>query len=83
MMRFECMNYGVRALAWSVPLSIPISFLILNIETGTYHVSYMPILTAMLTGALSIFSVVFAAMFYSVSKVKKDNPIEAIRMDSL
>lgn len=83
MMRFECMNYGVRALAWSVPLSIPISFLILNIDTGTYHVSYMPILTAMLTGALSIFSVVFAAMFYSVSKVKKDNPIEAIRMDSL
>ena len=83
MMRFECINYGLRALTWSIPLSLPISYLIWQIDNGTYNASYTPPWLAMSIGAMSIFCVVFAAMFYSVSKIKKDNPIEAIRMDSL
>ena len=83
MMQFECLNYGLRALLWSIPLSFPISYLIWQIDTGTYSASYQIPWLAMLIGAFGIFCVVFAAMFYSVSKVKKDNPIEAIRMDNL
>jgi hypothetical protein len=83
MMRFECINYGIRALEWSIPLSLPISYMIWQIDNGTYNASYTPPWLAVLIGTLSIFCVVFAAMSYSVSKIRKDNPIEAIRMDSL
>ena len=83
MMRFECINYGLRALVWSIPLSLPISYLIWRMEfsmrTSDYQVPWL----ALLIGSVSIFTVVFAAMFYSVSKIRKDNPIEAIRMESL
>ena len=82
MMCFECVNYGLRALAWSVPLSILISYMIYRVDTRTYNASYTLPWQAILIGALSIFVVVFAAMSYSVSKIKRDNPIEAIRMDA-
>lgn len=83
MMRFECIYYGIRALACSIPLSFLISYLIGRIDSGTYNASYTPPWGAMLIAACSIFCVVFAAMSYSVSKIKKDNPIEAIRMETL
>ena len=83
MMRFECINYGLRALLWSIPLSLPISYLIWQIDNETYNASYTPPWMAILISTLSIFCVVFAAMSYSISKIKKDNPIEAIRMDTL
>ena len=82
MMHFECVNYGLRALAWSIPLSLPISYLIWGLEGNMQTAGYQPPWTALLIASLSIFLVVFAAMSYSASKVKKDNPIEAIRMES-
>lgn len=81
MMRFECVNYGSRALVWSIPLSLPISYLIWSLEDRMQTTGYQPPWIALLIGSLSIFLVVFAAMSYSVSKVKRDNPIDAIRME--
>jgi len=32
---------------------------------------------------ISVFLIVFASMLYSMSKIKKDNPIDALRNDNL
>ena len=37
---------------------------------------------ALLIASLCVFVVVFTTMFYAVSRLRKDNPIDAIRMEN-
>lgn len=82
MMNFECILYGAKALLLGLPTSCIISFII-----------YMIISEAMVTGftlpwlaigiaILSVFLVVFATMIYSMRKIKKENPIDALKNEN-
>lgn len=82
MMIFECLRYGMRALAIGLPLAILATYgihtLTGNIGTSTYQLPIIPIFIAV----ACVFIVVFITMLYALSKLKKDNPIEAIRMET-
>ena len=83
MMIFECLRYGIRALVMGLPLGILTTFGI-HILTGSvgnshYELPLIPICIAI----ACVFVVVFLSMLYALSKLKKDNPIEAIRMENL
>ncbi len=83
MMNFECMLYGTRALLLGLPVSAGISYLIhLAISEG-YEKAFRLPWAAMAIAALSVFLVVFATMMYSMSKIKKDNPIDALKNENL
>lgn len=78
MMAFECIQYGLKALLYGIPLSLLISYgIYLNIHSGSYQIPF----TSLLIAASCIFLVVFITMFYAVSKLKKDSPIEAVRTE--
>jgi len=83
MMNFECLLYGTKALLYGLPVSCGITYLIyLSIMEGyetTFHLPWMAIGIAV----LSVFLVVGATMMYSMSKVKKDNPIDALKNENL
>ena len=83
MMNFECLLYGSRALLFGLPVSCGITYLIyLSIMEGyetTFHLPW----TAIGIAVLSVFLVVGATMMYSMSKVKKDNPIDALKNENL
>lgn len=83
MMNFECLLYGSRALFYGLPVSCGITYLIyLSIMEGyetTFHLPW----TAIGIAVLSVFLVVGATMMYSMSKVKKDNPIDALKNENL
>ena len=83
MMNFECLLYGSRALLYGLPVSCGITFLIyLAIMEGyetTFHLPW----TAIGIAVLSVFLVVFITMMYSMSKIKKDNPIDALKNENL
>lgn len=83
MMSFECLQYGIKALLFGLPISIAASVGIYRITLDVLAHSYQLPVTAMLIATCFVFLVVFITMFYAVSKLKKDNPIEAIRMESL
>ena len=83
MMNFECLIYGSRALLWGLPIGTLASYGIFRIAQTAYSASFAPPWSAMAVAAVCVFLVVFASMFYAVSKLKKDNPIEAIRMENL
>ncbi len=82
MMNYECLTYGCKALVWGFPISLVLSYLIQNIDGGITSTEFIPPWSALLIGALCVFLVVFTTMSYAVSKLRKDNPIDAIRMEN-
>lgn len=83
MMNYECLLYGSKALLLGLPVSCGFTYLIyLAIMEGyetTFHLPW----TAICIAVLSVFLVVFATMMYSMSKVRKDNPIDALKNENL
>lgn len=82
MMNFECLLYGFKALILGLPVSFLIVYLIfISVDVGytmSFFIPWQPVLIAV----LSVFAVVFITMMYSMSKVKKDNPIDALRNEN-
>lgn len=83
MMNFECILYGIRSLMVGLPVSIGVTYLIYKVvnsgyETG-FHLSWLSIGVAI----FSVFAVVFSTMMYAMRRIKKDNPIDALRNENL
>ena len=78
MVSFECLQYGLKALLWGVPLSLAFSYLIAR--AVSISVVVIP-WKALAIAALCIFLTVFITMFYAVAKLKTQNPIDAIRSE--
>lgn len=83
MMRFECAFYGIRALLFGLPIAAAVSWLI---YTGMVHGGMSGIRFSLpwVSIGISVFSVllvIFITMMYAVSKIKKENIIDALRDD--
>lgn len=83
MMVYECMRYGIRSLFMGLPLGILGSFGIHTLTGSVGNSNYELPLIPMCIAIACVFVVVFLSMLYALSKLKKDNPIEAIRMENL
>lgn len=83
MMNYECILYGTRALLFGVPVSVGISYLIHLAMLEGYQKPFIPPISAICISAFSVFIVVFVTMMYSMSKIKKDNPIDALKNENL
>ena len=84
MMRFECLLYGSKALLWGLPVSVAVSFLIWKVVSRSFRYGgYSLPWTAIAIAAGSVFLVVFATMLYTTGKIKKDNPIDALKQETL
>ena len=82
MMGFECLNYGCRALMWGLPLSLLTSYGVHLITLNALDEPYALPWGTLTIAVGSVFLIVFATMFYAVAKLRKDNPIDAIRMEN-
>ncbi len=83
MMNYECLLYGVKGLGYGIPVSIGVTWLIyrsiiFGLETGFFIPWY-----SLVIAVGSVFAVVFATMIYSMQKIKKDNPIDALKDENL
>ena len=83
MMNYECLLYGSKALLLGLPVSCGITYLIYRAVTTAYETSFHLPWAAIGIAVLSVFLVVFATMMYSMSKVKKDNPIDVLKNENL
>lgn len=83
MMNYECLLYGSKALLLGLPVSCGITYLIYRAVTRAYETSFRLPWAAIGIAVLSVFLVVFATMMYSMSKIKKDNPIDALKNENL
>ena len=83
MMNYECILYGSKALIFGLPVSALVTYLIYKAVRSSYETTYHLPLTAIGIATLSIFAVVFSTMLYSMNKIKKDNPIDALKNENL
>jgi len=83
MMNYECILCGAKSLIYGLPVSVGITYLIyLSISNG-YDAAFRLPLQSIGIAVLSVFAVVFATMMYSMRKIKKDNPIDALKNENL
>lgn len=81
MINFECIFYGLKALLYGLPTAFVITFLIyMGLMAGVDVPFSLPWVSVGIS-VFSVFLVVFVTMLYSVSKVKKENTVDALRSD--
>lgn len=83
MMNYECALYGVKALLYGVPASLLVSRLMYTAMERGWNAGFILPWQGLLIVTASVFVIVFATMLYSMSKIKRDNPIEALRNENL
>lgn len=83
MMNYECLLYGGKAVLYGLPASCAVTYLIYSAVMSGYETAFRLPWIAMAVAILSVFSVVFVTMLYSMSKIKKDNPIEALKNENI
>ena len=82
MMRFECAFYGIKALLIGLPLAILFSFLIYEGMTlGDKSIDFVLPWASIGIGVFSVLLIIFVTMMYAVSKIRKENIIDALRDD--
>lgn len=83
MMRFECAFYGMRALLVGLPLAIVFSWLIYKgmIIGGADGINFVLPWASIGISVFSVLLVIFVTMMYAVSKIRKENIIDALRDD--
>lgn len=85
MMNFECVFYGMKALLVGVPTAILFSWLIYKgmYAGGAEEIEFVLPWNSIGISVFSVFFIVFITMLYAVSKIKKENIIDALRDDMI
>jgi putative ABC transport system permease protein len=83
MMSFECVLYGLKALIYGLPTAFIITYFIYQAVMEGVDVPFMMPWTSVAISTFSVFFVVFVTMLYSISKVKKENTVDALKNDVL
>lgn len=82
MANFECLLYGIKGLAYGLPVALGMTGLIWyatnSLLLSNFYVPWYSIVIAV----SSVFLVVFATMLYSTSKIRKDNVVETLKEEN-
>lgn len=82
MMRFECILYGGWTLVFGLPISVIFSWLIYKgMVAGGADIDFTLPWGSIILSMLGVFSIIFITMLYAVSKIRKENIIDALRDD--
>lgn len=80
MVSLESAFYGMKALFYSIPISLLISFA-MNRMVGSNKIPFEVNWLIYLAVILTVFIIVGSSMLYSVRKIRKDNIIETLKED--
>ena len=83
MTNYECLIYGSRSLLIGLPIAIGVTYLIHLAANDAAHMRFTLPWAAVAIAVLSVFTVVFVSMLYSTGKLKKDNPIDALKDENI
>ncbi|MDQ0091376.1 putative ABC transport system permease protein [Paenibacillus anaericanus] len=82
MMNFECAFYGMRTLLFGLPIAGILSWLIYKgINISGANIDFAFPWGSIVISVFSVFFVVFITMLYAISKIKRENIIDALRDD--
>lgn len=82
MVCFECLLYGVRALLLGLLLATGLAYWMFRAAGGVYSADFRLSWSSVIIAAGSVFLVVFVSMMYAMRKVKKENPVDALKEEN-
>ncbi len=83
MLNFECIFYGLKGLMYGLPVSIFVTYLIYtSVNEGVEMSFYLPV-NGIFISIFSVFLVVFISMMYSMSKIRDENILDALRNEAM
>ena len=81
MMNYECLLYGLKGILYGFPAALGVTYLIyLSLQNGIDINFFVPA-DSVIIAIGCVFLVVFATMMYSMSKVKKENTVDALKTE--
>ena len=81
MLYYESIFYGLKALLYGLPISIAVMYLIYKVLMDSFEFAFTLPLTSIVVVIISVFLIVGIAMLYSSHKVRKENIIDALKME--
>ncbi|MCC5892218.1 FtsX-like permease family protein [Exiguobacterium sp.] len=82
MVYYESIFYGVKALAYGLPISVLIMYLIYRAQINTFEAPFSLPWGDILFVTVVIFLIVGSSMLYAISKVKSDNIIDRLKQEN-
>lgn len=83
MMTYESILYGLKGILYGIPVAIGVTYLIyLSMSNGIDFAFFIPWIPVILAVG-SVFLVVFATSIYAMDKIRKDNPIDALKNENI
>lgn len=83
MLNFECIIYGVKALIYGLPVSGAICWLMHRSINEGMEINFIIPWKAVYIAVFSVFIVVFSTMLYAMNRIRKDNPIDALKNENI
>ena len=83
MIHYESIFYGIKALLYGLPASVLMMLLIYQTLTRQFNFGFMLPWTEIAVAVIAVFLIVSAAMLYSISKVKKEIIIDALKQENI
>lgn len=83
MLNFESIFYGIKSLLYGLPISIAVMLLIHRSLMNSFAYVFTFPWISTISVIVAVFVIVMLAMLYSISKVKKENIIDAIKQESI
>ena len=83
MIHYESIFYGVKALAYGLPISVLVMFGIHRSTGYTFEYGFSLPWMSILFVIVMIFLIVGTAMLYSISKIKNENIIESLKQENI
>lgn len=83
MINYESIFYGIKSLAYGLPLSVLVMVLIYRASMYTFSYGFDLPWFSILFAVASVFVIVGSAMLYSSAKVKKENIIDALKQENI
>ncbi|WP_411680125.1 ABC transporter permease [Clostridium thailandense] len=81
MINYESIFYGIKSLAYGLPVSIGIMYLIHRTIMGKFNFAFILPWISILSAVVSVFIIVGVAMLYSSSRVKRENIIDVLKSE--
>ena len=74
---------GLKALLFGIPAALLVTYEIYRVVSASWATGFRIPAASIPVAVVSVFAVVFAAMLYARSKMRRENIIDSIREESL
>ena len=82
MMNYECLICGTKALLFGLPVSFGMTVLMFMVVHQGFETGFSVPWGAVVIAVFSVFAVVFASMLYAMQKVRRENPMDALKNEN-